>query len=81
VEFGFVEEVGGGENGLESWAEFEEELMTDPNGSELSSRPEPKSEAASCTVLILSYARGFPRDSTSPRSETKGKYGKKCRII
>lgn len=56
----FVEEVGGGgENGLESWTEFMEELTTDPNGSEPSSGPEPKSEAASWTVLMLSYVRRF----------------------
>jgi hypothetical protein len=70
----FVEEVGGGgENGLEPLTEFEEEVTTDPNGSEPSSGPEPKSEAASCTVLILSYARSF-RDAVLEAKQS-GKLG------
>jgi len=66
----FVEEVGGGENGLGSWASFE--VTTDPNGSEFSSGPEPKSEAASCTVLISSYPRRFPRDAVGARKKQSG---------
>ena len=76
-----VEEAGGGgENGVESWTEPEEGLTTDPNGSESSSRPEPKSEAASCTVLILSYPRRFPMDAAGPRSETKWKFWKNAEL-
>lgn len=67
-----VKEVGGGENGFESWTEFE--LTTDTNGSEPSSGPEPKSEAASCTVLMLSSTRNF-QDVAVPRSETKRESG------
>ena len=74
-----VEEGGGGENGLESWAEFE--VTTDPNGSEPSSEPEPKSEAASCTVLISSYARRVPRGAVGARSKTKQKVWSKSRTV
>jgi hypothetical protein len=71
VKFVFVVVEGGGENKLDSSTGFEEELTTDLNGSKASSGPDPKSEAASWTVLILSYARGFPRDSAGPRGKTK----------
>lgn len=78
----FAEEAGwGGENGLESWTEFEEGLMTDPNGSEPSSKPEPKREAASCTILILSYAGRFPRDTAGPRSKTRGKFWRNAELV
>ena len=75
MEFVLVEVGGGGENGLDSWTGFEEGLRTDPNGSESSSRPEPKSEAASCTVLILSYARRFPRDAADPEAKRERTVG------
>ena len=60
--------MGGGENGPEFWTEFE--VRTDTNGSNPSSGLEPKSEAASCTVLMLSYTRSL-QDVAGPRSETK----------